>query len=226
MAIIYPFSDIIIANSKGIKSGFNKFLINKVKIIYPPSISKILKPNKKLKIPKKFKAVCFSRLSNEKNLECAINSFKYLKKDNITLTIYGNGYLKKKLIYQTKRLDLDKKISFRKHTYDVGNEIKKFDLLISPSFFEGCSNSIIEALNNDLLVIASKCPGGNKEILSYGKSGELFSTNNDYDLSLKIKNTINNFADKKYEYRKSRFFLKNFLLKKNVREFSKIFNNI
>ena len=39
--------------------------------------------------------------------------------------------------------------------------MKKFDILISPSFFEGCSNTIIEALNNNLVVIASNCPGGN-----------------------------------------------------------------
>ena len=66
------------------------------------------------------------------------------------------------------------------------SEMKNFDILISPSFFEGCSNTIIEALNNNLIVIASKCPGGNAEILSYGKSGLLFKTNNEYDLFLKI----------------------------------------
>ena len=68
--------------------------------------------------------------------------------------------------------------------------MKKFDILISPSFFEGCSNTIIEALNNNLVVIASNCPGGNSEILSNRSSGLLFETNNEYDLSIKINKIL------------------------------------
>ena len=49
--LVYPLSDIIIANSVGIKKGFNNSLSNKVKVIYPPSLDKLNKSIKK--IPKK-----------------------------------------------------------------------------------------------------------------------------------------------------------------------------
>tara|TARA_B100000941_G_scaffold109360_1_gene76629 strand:+ start:3632 stop:4732 length:1101 start_codon:yes stop_codon:yes gene_type:complete len=222
----YPLSDGIIANSKGIKDGFDINIKPKIRVIHPPAITKIIKPKKSVKNLKNFKAVCFSRLSLEKNLECAISSFNYLKNEKISLTIYGDGYLREKLTSLTNSLNLKDKIFFKKHTNNVQREIKKFDILISPSYFEGCSNSILEALNNDLIVIASDCPGGNYEILSGGKSGMLFLTNDKYDLSLKIKKIIKNFNHYKYKYRKYRFKLKNYLLSKNIKEYSKMFKKI
>ena len=222
----YPLADIIIANSKGIKNGFPNILRKKIKVIYPPAIINTLKLKKLNKNSENFKAVCFSRLSIEKNLDCAIKSFNYLKNINISLTIYGNGDQKEKLVKLVDSLRLKNKIFFKNYTNNVTKEMKKFNILISPSFFEGCSNSIIEALNNDLVVIASDCPGGNKEILSYGRSGELFITNNEYDLSLKIKKIIKNFINYKYKYRNCRHKLENFSLRKNVKHYIKVFNSV
>jgi len=223
---IYPFSDVIVANSYGIKKGFNYQLSKKVIVIYPPSlkvINKTASSNYKRKI---FKTVCFSRLSMEKNLECAIKSFKYFKKENISLTIYGEGILKKKLIALIDKLNLNKKVFIKNHINYSQKEMKKFDILISPSFFEGCSNTVIEGLNNNLVVIASNCPGGNAEILSYGKSGLLFKTNNEYDLFLKLNKTINNFKYFNIKSKKYRANLKNFLLSSNVKKFASVFEKI
>ncbi len=224
--LVYPLSDIIIANSVGIKKGFNNSLSNKVKVIYPPSLDKLNKSIKK--IPKKnvFKAVCFSRLSKEKNLECAIKSFVLIKKKNISLTIFGDGDLKNNLISLINSLNIKKKVKIRKVTRFPQKEMKKFDILISPSFFEGCSNTIIEALNNNLVVIASNCPGGNSEILSNRSSGLLFETNNEYDLSIKINKILKNFKFYLNKSKKNRQNLKKFLLNSNVKKYSNIFESI
>ena len=105
-------------------------------------------------------------------------------------------------------------------------EIKKYDLLISPSYFEGCSNSIIEALNHNLYILASDCPGGNSEILYNGKFGSLFKTNDELDLSLKLKKIMNNFEYLKTQSNKNRFTLKRFLLSANIKNFSKNFEDV
>ena len=74
--------------------------------------------------------------------------------------------------------------------------MRKFNILIAPSFFEGCSKIYYHnAINNDLAVIASNCPGGNKEILFNGNFGKIFISNSEYDLSLKIKKIINDFIN-------------------------------
>ncbi len=224
--IIYPFADVIIANSNGIKKGFNYPLIKKVMVIYPPSLKAVNNQNRQNLKRKNYKAVCFSRFSKEKNLECAIKSFIYLKNENIKLTIYGEGELKIKLKSLITKLNLNHKVFLKKHTNNPQKEMKKFDMLISPSFFEGCSNTLIEGLNNNLLVIASNCPGGNSEILSYGKSGLLFKTNNEFDLYLQIKKIIKKFAYYKSKSKKYKSNLNKFLLSSNVINFSRIFEKI
>ena len=101
--------------------------------------------------------------------------------------------MRENLLELINNLYLNKKVFIKKLTNFPQKEMKKFDILISPSFFEGCSNTIIEALNNNLIVIASNCPGGNAEILNYGKSGLLFRTNNERDLYFKIKKSYQQF---------------------------------
>ena len=224
--ILYPLSNTIIANSKGIKNGFNKSLQKKIKVVYPPSLPKIKRLRKKIYQKNIFKAVCFSRLSKEKNLECAIKSFQFLKNKNISLTIYGEGILKNDLLSLINKLNLKQKVIIKKFHKNPESEMKNFDILISPSFFEGCSNTIIEALNNNLIVIASKCPGGNAEILSYGKSGLLFKTNNEYDLFLKINKILSNSSFYFNKLKNHRRNLKKFLVSFNVEKFSNIFKRI
>jgi glycosyltransferase involved in cell wall biosynthesis len=222
----YNYSDAIIANSFGIKKGLIKKIKKPVKVIYPPSLQKIsfLKVNSnKNKINK---IICLSRLSKEKNLDCAINAFKYLKDSNVSLTIYGNGEEEQNLKKLIIKNGLSSKVFIKKHTNDINKVLKNYQILISPSLFEGCSNSVIEALNHNLIVILSNCPGGNFEILSNGKNGLLFESNNPHDLSLKIKKVL----DKpKFYYKKSQHYkvdLKRFLLSKNVSEYDKLFNKI
>ena len=222
----YPYSDQIIANSFGIKKGLTKLINKPIKVIYPPSLSKVsyLKiHNKNIRINK---IVCLSRLSKEKNLECAINSFKYLKDLDVTLTIYGDGNEKEKLTKLIKKNNLTKKVFIKKNIDNVNKIITNYQILISPSLFEGCSNSVIEALNKNLIVILSDCPGGNREISLNGKNGLLFKSTDPYDLSLKIKKILK--APKIY-YKKSTYYKNNlarFLLSKNITEYNKLFNNI
>ena len=124
------------------------------------------------------------------------------------------------------KLNLNNKVFIKKLNKNPQSVMKNFDILISPSFFEGCSNTIIEALNNNLIVIASRCPGGNMEILNLGKSGLLFQTDNEYDLFLKINKILNNFnfyLKKPHKFRKN---LRKFLLNSNIKKFSNIFENI
>ena len=222
----YNYADSVVANSLGIKKGLIKIIKKPIKVIYPPSLKKISfsrLAGKKIQIKK---IICLSRLSKEKNLDCAINSFKYLRNSNVSLTIYGNGDEEHSLRKLIIKNNLSNKVFIKKHVEDINKVLKSYHILISPSLFEGCSNSVIEALNQNLIVILSNCPGGNFEILSNGKNGLLFKPDDPHDLSLKIKKVLNK---PKYYYQKSQYYknnLKRFLLSKNVSEYEKLFNQI
>jgi glycosyltransferase involved in cell wall biosynthesis len=106
------------------------------------------------------------------------------------------------------------------------NELLNSDLFISTSHFEGCGNAIIESINFNTPVIASDCPGGNREILLNGRGGVFYKSKNFYDLKNKISLFLGNrsFFTKKNKLAKKN--LDRFYLKTNVYKYDKIFREI
>jgi Glycosyltransferase len=105
-------------------------------------------------------------------------------------------------------------INFKKNPYPY---IKKSDLFILSSNFEGLPNVLLEAIALNKFVISSNCPTGPSEILDNGKGGLLFKVGNHEELSKKIIYALKNKkkCNKKLSFarkRLSRFdFLKNLL---------------
>jgi len=220
--LFYHKSDYIICNSKGIKKGLKNFTVKPIKVIYPPSL--VTKKKERKYIYKNLNLFCFTRLSNEKNIILLFKAIKYLNNKKIILNIYGEGPEKNRLIEYVYKNKLDKKIFFKGFKNNM-NSIHE-QIYVSTSLFEGCSNSTIEAINNSKITICSNCPGGNAEILLYGKGGELFK-NNDYK---SLANSIIKVIKEPKKYHKktllAREQLSKFFLKKNQSEYEKIFNSL
>ena len=70
--------------------------------------------------------------------------------------------------------------------------MKKSDLFILSSKYEGSPNVLLEAISLKKFVISSDCPTGPREILDNGKGGELFKVGDYLMLSKKIKYFIEN----------------------------------
>lgn len=80
--------------------------------------------------------------------------------------ILGKGELKQKLQELINKLDLSKNImllGFKTNPYAY---LEKSDVFIMTSYFEGMSNSILEAFSAELPVIATDCMAGNREIIA------------------------------------------------------------
>ena len=222
---LYRFSDKIVANSYGIKKSLARIANVKVDVIYPPSIIKINKFYKKKK-KKILKIIVISRLAIEKSIEDIIYAINILKKKKIVVNIYGEGdqflYLKNLIL----NLNLSKMIFLKGYKVNLYNELLNSDLFISTSHFEGCGNAIIESINFNTPVIASDCPGGNREILLNGRGGVFYKSKNFYDLKKKISLFLANrslFLKKNKLAKKS---LDRFLLKNNIYNYDKIFREI
>merc|ERR1712202_13152 len=80
--------------------------------------------------------------------------------------------------------------------------LKKSDILVHTSKYEGLPNVLLEALVLKKFVISSNCPTGPKEILNNGKGGMLFQTGNFKQLSKMIVfyNSNAKFLRKKVKY--------------------------
>ena len=222
---IYRFSDKIVANSYGIKKSLVRISNAKVEVIYPPSITKIRRFNKKKKNIV-FKIIIISRLAIEKGIEDIIYAVNLLKKKKMIINIYGLGDQFLRLKNLISNLNLNEIIFLKGYKANLRNELLNSDLFISTSHFEGCSNAIIESINFNTPVLASDCPGGNREILLNGRGGVFYKSKNFYDLKKKISLFLGNrsFFTKKNKLAKKN--LNRFFLKTNVYKYDKIFREI
>ena len=94
------------------------------------------------------------------------------------LIILGKGKNKKKLenyIFRNKLKDNIKIIGYKKNPYPY---IKKANIFILSSKFEGLPNVLLEAQYLKKIIISSNCPTGPREILLGGKAGFLFKVGN------------------------------------------------
>lgn len=88
---------------------------------------------------------------------------------NAKLLILGEGELKDKLIEMAKSLNLQDNIFFLGHVSNPYALIKKSDVFILSSLFEGFPNVLIEALACGTAIISTDCPSGPREILDINK---------------------------------------------------------
>ncbi len=212
---LYSHANYIVTNTLYTKKEILNFSKKNVKHIYPPSI-KLVKPFKKKKINKKINILWVGRLHREKGIEDLINSVKYLNFEaNIYVLGDGNEYSKIKNLIKKKN-NKKIKIYLKKYVKNTLNYFLKSHILVNTSYFEGSNNSIIEAINNNLLVLASRTPGGNIELLNNNSFGLLYKKNNSIDLARKLNSLI-------LKYDSFQLKIKN--NKKNLNKFLSDFSN-
>ena len=197
--VIYGFADKIIVNSLDFKRELkNKFNLESTSIYNPLNRTEILENSKKkIKMnffkKKSLNIISVARFAEQKDHICLIKSVNLLKKKyNIKLLLLGSGPKKNEINNLIKKFNLNQNIkilSFKKNPYPY---IKRSDLFILSSRFEGSPNVILEALVLKKFVISSDCPTGPNEILDNGKGGILFKPGDYRMLSNKIIFYINN----------------------------------
>jgi len=200
---ILNLADLTIVNSKEFKVSMNKILGINSKLIYNPlNKNHILKLSKKkfnfpfFKNKNTFKLINIGRFTDQKNQILILKAFKNLnKKFKMKLVIAGRGInfsLLKNYIIDNNLNDSVKIINFLDNPYPI---IKKSDIFILSSNFEGLPNVLLEAQTLKIPIISSNCPTGPKEILLNGKAGILFKLNNQKDLEKKI---IYSYKNRRY----------------------------
>jgi glycosyltransferase involved in cell wall biosynthesis len=204
------------------RSMKKKFNVN-CKVIYNPLNSKDIIEKSKNKIKFNFpnnvlKIINVGRLVDQKDQITILKSLNLIKKDiKFHLVILGKGVLKKKLLNFINSNDLKDNVSlidYKKNPYPY---IKKADLFLLSSKYEGLPNVLLEAILLKKFVISSNCPSGPKEILFNGKMGYLFSVSNYKDLSRKILLYYSNSRKKNQTFVKKAFkSLYRFDYKKNL----------
>ena len=190
---ILKLADITMVNSINFKKELKKRFNVDSRVIYNPLNTKeILKLSRK-KIKENFfkkkslNIINVGRFTDQKDhltLLKAINLIKF--KIDIRLIIIGRGInydLMKNYIKQNKLEKLVKLVNFTKNPFPY---IKKSQLFILSSTYEGLPNVLLEALVLRKFIISSNCQTGPSEILLNGNGGLLFKVKDHRALSKKI----------------------------------------
>lgn len=189
--LIYKKSDLLIANCSKVSKDISKFTGLKTNFVYPGTYKDFTFKGKK-KFKDRLNIIWIGRLSKEKGIEDILYSLKGINKKKYKLFILGNGSEKSKIQKFIRFEKLQKNIQILGYKKNVSTFLKKSDLLINTSYFEGFPNVVIEALNYKVPVICSRSGGGIFEILKNGKYGDLYEKGNIDSLQKKILAHINN----------------------------------
>jgi len=193
---LYKFSDLIITNSKFEKNYIqDKFQLNNVICIHPPSIKNLIKKKAKNNYKKIVNIIYVGRLSKEKGIFVILNALKNLnKKYKFLFNLYGEGPERKSIEKFIKINNLNKIVSLKGFVRDKKLIFKNADLFINASLWEGLPNALVQSINYNVFPICSDAPGGNIEVIKNGKLGISFKTNDEKNLQNKItKFFINRF---------------------------------
>lgn len=182
---LYKKADLVVSNNKTTSAKLRSELKIKISTIYSQSIKRIKKFHIR-KFRKELKIIWIGRFSHEKSFLTLIKAINKIKKMDLKVNILGDGKDKNKYLNVIQDFGLKNKFLFQGNVHNVEKYLIKSDLFINTSVYEGFPNSVIQAINCSVPVIASRSYGGINEILSNGKFGTFFKTGNEEDLAKKI----------------------------------------
>ncbi len=132
------------------------------------------------------------RLSFEKGFEYLIDAIYKLRKDiKLKLIVIGDGPLKEKLQAKINEMDLLDSVYMAGYLAHGCKYMRHFDVFVLPSLSEGLPITLLEAMQGQIPIVASKV-GGIPEVLQNGLGGLLAEPADSESLARAIKNIYDN----------------------------------
>jgi glycosyltransferase involved in cell wall biosynthesis len=131
-------------------------------------------PSREPRSSKTVDAIFVGRLSSEKGLSDLLHAWGSVKARAtrpIMLRLIGDGPQAKELRALALALDLGETVEFFGYCGDVPAELAKANLFVLPSYAEGNSNAILEAMSAGLPIVATRVGGAS---IQMGSDGERF----------------------------------------------------
>jgi len=187
----YKNFDLIISQSNYMKNDLvenYKISPEKIVTINNPIDFKNITTLAKEEMQEKVDILVVGRVDKNKNFKDIIEILPTLKER--TLTILGDGILYKELKELVQKLGLEKRVYFLGFQKNPYKYMKKANLLVLTSLYEGFPNVILEANALGTPVVAYSCKGGTREIVLDGQNGFLVECQNKKSLKKKIKDVV------------------------------------
>lgn len=194
-------ADKVIALSDGVRKDLNenfKIKENKIKVIYNPvEVNYIKEASQEDVNDFNFtdgvkRVIAVGRLVKQKDYSTLLKAFEMISKENVQLLILGKGPLEHKLKEMCKQLGIESKVFFLGFKENPYKYMKRSDVFVLSSKWEGFGHVIVEAMTCRLPVVSTDCKSGPAEIIGNNKYGILVPTENPRLLANKIEELLNN----------------------------------
>jgi len=123
-----------------------------------------------------FMVISVGELNKNKNHQVIIRATAKLRNENIKYVLCGQGPLVTELRKLSNELGIENQIKFLGFRKDIPELMHVADLFAFPSFREGLSLSLMEAMASGLPVVCSDIRG-NSDLIEDGKGGHLVKPN-------------------------------------------------
>ena len=173
---LYPLAACLVVQTERVARYFPKHFKQFIKIIPNSVVMPDIQRDEAFKDIRHIVSV--GRLAYQKGYDTLIHALSTIIKfyPDIILTIYGEGPERKNLECLIESLDLKNHVYLPGTTKDIQMVLRRADLFIFPSRYEGFPNALCEAMAMGLPVIASDC-SGNVDVVRDGIDGKLFPVN-------------------------------------------------
>lgn len=175
-----------VAISDAVEGDLRRFGVSDVKIArmpngveladHPVTPQERADARRRLGLPIDGTAFVFTgRLSPQKNLPLLIDVFERLAADrhDIRLVLVGDGELRAGLERRVATSTVSSQVLFTGAVDDVTDHLRAADAIVLPSYAEGMSNSVLEAMSVGVVPIASAV-GGTVDLITTGVDGLVF----------------------------------------------------
>lgn len=133
--------------------------------------------------------ITVGRFDSSKDYETLISCISMLKRDDYRLCIVGYGVLEDQIRSWVMQYGIEDKTEIHIKPNNVAELERGADIYISSSVFEGTSNSIMEALNWSLPVVATDV-GDNDHLIINGDNGFLHASGDAKGLSSSVSRLL------------------------------------
>ena len=201
---------------------------NKIETMYNPiDINEIINKSivkSNFNIPKGKFIIAIGRLNKQKGFDVLINAYSKIENNDVNLIILGEGEERNNLQDIISNLGLENKVYLPGFVDNPYYLLKKADLFVLSSRFEGLPTVLIEALALGKKIVSTKCTGSN-EILMDGKYGRLVEVDNINDLANGINDLLNKNEKNEYGFIRANDFDKNKIMDELEKKIIDIYEN-
>jgi glycosyltransferase involved in cell wall biosynthesis len=192
----YRKADVIVANSEKLAEDFGNKVHRDVVTIYNPIDFNEIREKGNEEIEAELLAeakiyegrllIAVGRLTVQKDYDTMLNGFAGSQHKDTMLWIIGEGAERGHLEKRLKELGLENRVRLLGYRNNVYKYLKYGTIYVLSSRYEGCPNSLIEAVAVGMPCIVADCLTGPREVLLDGEGGALFPVGDDTALAAGI----------------------------------------